>query len=272
MGGTTVRLESEHSRLLAENPSLQREVESVLARKTTLKQPEYPKCPVWDQNTPITKNLFQIQKFITSFEYNHTGVSFFQLRRDRGMKHLSNTAKTIIREALPIQCVEAVFIGVHLTNNFRGLVRLPLSFKSSVDGNEYQHIVLAIQHGQKWGTIGISRLKHKELKYDSLSLLVHEYSRSYADTMHELLNVYVGLPFTSDLCSEAILQWRILRLQVVNLPWDDVKRILEQYTKDCMLILEHFTREGEFPEFCTEDYRTGKISHGARKRARSFRR
>lgn len=36
-------------------------------------------------------------------------------KKDRGFRHVTSTAKLIIREALPIQCVEAVFVGAYLT-------------------------------------------------------------------------------------------------------------------------------------------------------------
>ena len=36
------------------------------------------------------------------------------MKRDRGLKHVTTTAKEIMREALPIQCVEAVFLAILL--------------------------------------------------------------------------------------------------------------------------------------------------------------
>lgn len=59
--------------------------------------------------------LVAISQYIAAFEYNHTGKSYFNLRRDRGLKHITTTAKEIMREALPIQCVEAVFLAFLLT-------------------------------------------------------------------------------------------------------------------------------------------------------------
>ena len=35
------------------------------------------------------------------------------------MKHLVYTAKCMMREPYPIQCVEAVFLAVHLTNSMK---------------------------------------------------------------------------------------------------------------------------------------------------------
>jgi hypothetical protein len=57
-----------------------------------------------------------IQRYLSSFQYNFTGQTFVPLRRDKGMKHLVFSAKALMRECLPIQCVEALFIGVFLTN------------------------------------------------------------------------------------------------------------------------------------------------------------
>lgn len=47
--------------------------------------------------------------------YNYTGETFFVKKRDRGFRHVTSTAKLIIKETLPIQCVEAVFLGAYLT-------------------------------------------------------------------------------------------------------------------------------------------------------------
>lgn len=47
--------------------------------------------------------------------YNYTGEDFFVKKKDRGFRHVTSTAKLVIREALPIQCVEAVFVGAYLT-------------------------------------------------------------------------------------------------------------------------------------------------------------
>jgi hypothetical protein len=42
---------------------------------------------------------------------------YFQCRRDRGMQYISTVAHEIMQECLPIQCVEAVFLGAYLTAN-----------------------------------------------------------------------------------------------------------------------------------------------------------
>ena len=75
----------------------------------------YPALPVFTREVSIRKRLVAYQKFISSFEYKYTGQNYFLLRRDRGFAHLMSMAKEIMNEALPIQCIEAVFLGVYLT-------------------------------------------------------------------------------------------------------------------------------------------------------------
>ena len=38
-------------------------------------------------------------------------------------------AKDMIKEALPIKCLEALVLGTYLTNDIHGLVRFNISFK-----------------------------------------------------------------------------------------------------------------------------------------------
>ena len=106
---------------------------------------------------------------------------------------MSLTAKDIIREALPIQCVEAVFLACYLTAEMKEVERFPLSFKSNMGGRMFRHIVLAVEHQGQVGRAGISRrdtLMYKELKFSSLSALVLHFKDSYAGCCHELVKVY----------------------------------------------------------------------------------
>lgn len=62
---------------------------------------------------PIARNLRR---------YNYTGEEFFVKKKDRGFRHVTSTAKLIIREALPIQCVDAVFLGAYLTSEMTEVI------------------------------------------------------------------------------------------------------------------------------------------------------
>ena len=83
-------------------------------------------------------------------------------------RRILETAREITRQALPIKCVEAVFLATYLTQvtlpragtliltltltltltyltqGLRELERVPVSFKSQVVGNTYTHITLAV--------------------------------------------------------------------------------------------------------------------------------
>lgn len=66
---------------------------------------------------PIRTRLRALQAYISAFEYNHTGRSYFNFRKDRGLAHVTLVGKEIVAKALPIQCVEAVFLACMLTNS-----------------------------------------------------------------------------------------------------------------------------------------------------------
>ncbi len=72
---------------------------------------------------------------ISSIEYNHNLGYFFNVSKDRPFSRIMDTAREVLREALPIKCIEAVFLGGLLTAGFEGLQRLPVGFKSKA-GNE----------------------------------------------------------------------------------------------------------------------------------------
>jgi hypothetical protein len=176
--------------------------------------------------------LSTIQQFISSFEYNHTGVAYVRMRRDRGANHVHLAAKELIRESLPIQCVEAVFIALHLTADFTDLVCYPLSFKTRVSSSIYRHIVLAVVHNHMWGSLGISRcesLMFKDLTFKSLADLVNDFKSSYEAVLHDVLKVYVGAPFCHD--SADPVQWRALKLRM-DRPWAEVVESLDSFSKD----------------------------------------
>ena len=218
---------------------------------TNLRRPPYPERPVFTAKMSVRARLVAVQQFINAFEYNHTGANYFTKRRDRGLKHVSLTAKDIIREALPIQCVEAVFLACYLTAEMKEIERFPLSFKSNMGGRMYRHIVLAVEHQGKWGALGISRrdtLMYKELKFSSLSALVLHFKDSYAGCCHELVKVYVGLPFAHDVFSSVPVKWRVLRASLQATNSEQVAAALDRYAKDGTWAREYHARTGELPE------------------------
>ena len=47
----------------------------------------------------------------------------------RPISGLMECAKDMIKEALPIKCLEALVLGTYLTNDIHGLLRFNISFK-----------------------------------------------------------------------------------------------------------------------------------------------
>ena len=62
--------------------------------------------------------------------YNHTGTQFFETKPNSSMITLMETAKSIVREALPIKCVEG-----EDTFQLRRQMELKCSLKSRRKGN-----------------------------------------------------------------------------------------------------------------------------------------
>jgi hypothetical protein len=111
-------------------------------------------------------------------------------------------------------------VAAHLTRKLP-IHRLPLSFTTRVveTGQTHRHIVLAlvcVSH-QRWGAMGMSRradLMDKDLIFKSLSALVEEFRRAYCVCGHELVSVYVGLPFSSSPSCTLPVVWRALHIDL----------------------------------------------------------
>ena len=142
-----------------------------------------PVLPSIPPRTPVRRRLHLIQNYISSFQcvvsgvvrcarrqltrarYNHTGKLYFNVRKDRGLQRVAATAKDIMAECLPIQCLEAVFLACTLTAGVDGvrarplaaprvasprlprqLDRFPVSFKTCVHGHVFRHIIMAVRY------------------------------------------------------------------------------------------------------------------------------
>ena len=113
--------------------------------------------------------------------------------------HPRHPVQAMVRESLPIKCMEAVILGIYLTNGIPGLGRFPINFKSEVaevsllKGRKfYYHVVLGLTYKGKFGALGLSRrrtLMYKPLEYSSLHNLVEDYEQAYTSCGHTLLKV-----------------------------------------------------------------------------------
>lgn len=102
--------------------------------------PQMPSIYRSSKQSTQTK-LREIQNFINEFQYNHTGQNYVKKRRDRGAQHIMVTAKELIREALPIQCVEAVFIAIYLTAELEEVLLLLFDYVPC-----FWHVMLHMQY------------------------------------------------------------------------------------------------------------------------------
>ncbi|EGZ28775.1 hypothetical protein PHYSODRAFT_473639 [Phytophthora sojae] len=203
---------------------------------TILPEPPEPKLPSFGPKVSMKTRLHAIQNLINSLEYNYTGTLYFDVNKNRSFKSIANTAKEIIKEALPIQCLEAVFLGAYLTAGFQNLDRFPISFKTTAGTSTHRHIVLGIRHQQqKWGALGLSRcdkLMNKELKFDSLSDLVLDYCREYQNVYHKV----------------------VLNLPVDTNNWAEVAKHLDSFAKDAAEIDSFKKAKGELPAWFGTKY------------------
>lgn len=78
----------------------------------------------------MAAKLEAVQQYLNALQYNHTGTQFFSVNKRRPVARLMETAKEIIRESLPIKCLEAVVVAIFLTMPLDALHRFTISFKS----------------------------------------------------------------------------------------------------------------------------------------------
>ncbi|XP_069116785.1 tubulinyl-Tyr carboxypeptidase 2-like isoform X3 [Argopecten irradians] len=207
-----------------------------IRNKSDLPQIPIQQAPLnFPSSMPVQDRLDKVQNYMKSLQYNHTGTQFFEIRKQRPLSGLMDSAREMIKEALPIKCLEAVILGLFLTNGFLGVERFPLSFKSVFGGNVHRHVVLGIYYAGKYGSIGMSRrdeLMYKPVVYKSLSELVFEFERSYNMFKHEVKKVKVGLPVPHDPHSYEFINWKALTINMNKLSPKEVAKDLDVVAKE----------------------------------------
>lgn len=241
------------SHVLNADDRISNEVNRIKECKELPLPPSEPKVPtLCNGNINDKQRIYMIQKFIESFEYNYTGKPFIQMKKSRGSVHIQTCAKQIIKAALPIQCVEAVFLGAYLSSGMKEFERVPISFKSKFKDGVHRHIVLAIRTSDsKWGSIGISRrsnLMNKQFNYDTLASLIKEYEDSYESVYHRLLTVYIGLPLPHDLFSDQPLKWRAIKVRLYKNDPILSEQTINSFASNMDKMNEYYKREGVLPD------------------------
>ncbi|KDO32640.1 hypothetical protein SPRG_02341 [Saprolegnia parasitica CBS 223.65] len=248
---------SEHLRVVTE----------AVLRTPELPEPPVPEPPKWKAKGSIKTKLHAVQTYLNALEYNYTGKLYFNVNKHRSYKSIYGTAKEIMAEALPIQCLEAVFVAAYLTahgmpeyegmNPSHQIERVPISFKSTSGGSVFRHIVLGVKHQHLWGALGLSRnpsLMNKDLKYKHFSELLADYVENFSKCHHTVTKIYVGFPFSHDIHSSEKVQWRVLNIKISEHPWDAVAGQFDLFLRESSEIMSHLHRVGELPESFADKY------------------
>ena len=209
-----------------------------------LPRPPYPTLPNMNAPAPMSAKVAAVQAYIEKLSYNFTGVNYFDVRKHRPMGRILETGREVTRQALPIKCVEAVFVGAYLTQGLKELERVPFSFRSQIDGVTYKHIVLALKHNSKWGSIGLSRrreLYYKDLVYDSFAELFLEYKRSYERVFHTLRRVKVGLPLPHEVHAGEVICWSYISVKCLDVP--AASQMLADHGRNCHRLADQWRVE-----------------------------
>jgi hypothetical protein len=194
-----------------------------------------PSPPNFGCSMGISLKLELVQKYLCELKYNHTGTQFFEIRKDRPLCGLMESAKDMIRESLPIKCLEATILALHLTNGITGLQRFALGFKTKINKAWLSHVVLGMYYNGKFGALGLSRredLMYKPLMFTSLYDLIENYKTCYNKYFHVLKKVKISYPITHDPHSYERINWKYLTLSMDKITTEQKVKSMEQFSRE----------------------------------------
>lgn len=92
---------------------------------------------------PVTLLLVSchLQALIGALQYNYSPSYYYNVSKQRPLSAILSTAAGILHDPLPIKCIEAVFLGLLLTQGWEkgALQRIPVGFKSMGPNGQVQH-------------------------------------------------------------------------------------------------------------------------------------
>lgn len=189
---------------------------SVVIRSAELPKVPFPTQPILKISHSVPEKLEIIQKYISDLQYDYTGTQFFEIKKSRPLCRLMDVAKSIMKESLPIKCLEAVILALYLSTDITSIQRFPIAFKTSFEGNTYKHIVLGVSYMGRYGALGLSRratLMYKSISHDNISELLAEYIRCYEQCHHTVLRIKLGLPVSHERQSMEHIIWKHMTLR-----------------------------------------------------------
>ncbi|CAI9729607.1 tubulinyl-Tyr carboxypeptidase 1-like [Octopus vulgaris] len=218
-----------------QHPDGENIIESIRVLCDNLPKIPFPTSTI-HSNMSVYQKIIEIQKYIEALEYNYTGTQFFHIQKSKPLCFLMETAKEIMKECLPIKCLEAVILAVYMTNGIPTLERFSIGFKTVFKTVEYRHVVLGIYYKGSYGALGMSRrekLMYKPLVYSSLHELILNYQMSYKDYGHKMLKLHIGLPITHNPTSCRSIVWKGI---VINMQSTDPTDLFRKVQKHARLI------------------------------------
>lgn len=217
-------------------PSAAEEIDKISNKNYFNESPCIPQTPFNFLNNPKLINHEKIEKineYIQKLQYNHTGMQFFDIRKDRPIAGLMDIAKKMIEDSLPIKCLEAVILSIYLTNELSSVERFSIGFKTISNGNIHRHVVLGIycHNTSQFGALGTSRrsdLGYKPIKYNSLTELIQSFIDSYAIYLHKVKRVRVGMPIPNSIRSYESIQWNGVQVNPTHKSQEWIKYVEKQ--------------------------------------------
>lgn len=203
--------------------------------KKVLPVAAYPCAPILTKDMLVPEKIKLVQNFLNQLQYNHTGSQFFVVKMNRSIARLYEVARDIIKNPLPIKCLEAVAVSLYLTASIPNIDRFTIRFKSQFGNTVHRHIVLGIYHNSSYGAVGLSRRKtlmYKPLTFKSLGDLILDFKDSYAACCHKLKKVKLSLPITTDIHTVDTIMWNHFVLNVTNLSDGEIKTSLLSHSRE----------------------------------------
>jgi len=211
-------------------------LESGLATMNKGTSPQPPAAVIPRNATMMDISLYlgRVQTYINQLGYQRQGEPKIKVNTQMSVKHLLDTAKSIIKAGDQIKCLHALVLAIHFTNCTPIIERFPINFKSEFEGKEYKHVVLGIYLYGYFGALGISRdngLQDKPPSFSRLSDMIKDFHTSYTESGHELLEVKIGGIITHDPYSLEPIPWKIHLFHLKKLSEMEVGAGIERCAK-----------------------------------------